>query len=549
MPNILFEKCELQESQFSVHAPYTNYENLVLIPEQIEARAKENPNQTALELINERGIQSKILTYAELDFQANQISNAILEFTLKVGLKQNILVGICFDRSLEMIVAIFAVLKAGAGYLPIDPQTPDERLDSILADSGSQLVLGSSTTLKKFLSRKIELFDIMQILQTPKNYPLKKCKKLKGDDLAYCIYTSGSTGVPKGVLIDHSSIAIHCQVCVNLFQISPKDRVLQFAAVTFDASVEQIFSTLCAGATLIVRGKRPIDPLKVKEFLVSSQVTIAHMPTTYWNSLGQSVGSFFDGLRLRILRFGGEPMLVPPVSFEIPDHIRLINSYGPTETTVSACFFEVPSLSEQELQSSGLRHWYSIGRPFPGVEVFILDKENKLVSTGQTGEIYIGGHGVSRGYINRPELNAEKFLPHIFDQNRKIYKTGDQARWMENGCIEFLGRNDDQVKIRGYRIELGEIESALRKIEGINQAVVLAKTKSDGERHLVAFIVGECNSEIRLQLGRYLQDYMIPKDFVPIKSLPLTAHGKVDRNYLLNLCDPVNKLQSKSSDS
>jgi amino acid adenylation domain-containing protein len=528
------ENQRIQLSKFSGALPL-NYKNEILetIPLLIDQKSEALAEDLALELADEFGVPRKRWSYKKLKEYSDSMALQVIEFHRNRGLKQNSLVAVCVERSLEMIGAVLGVLKAGAAYLPIDTEIPDQRLEIILKDSNVKLVLGSENVKSKFLNYDTVFLDVEKDVEFQAKDLKTLLVEVKPEDLAYCIYTSGSTGIPKGVLINHSSLAQHCDVCVRTFKMSSTDRILQFAAVTFDASVEQIFASLSVGATLVVRGPQFIDPKRMKQFLRTSRVSVAHFPTPYWNFLGKDVVNFFEGLEdLRLLNFGGEAMQVPPVSFYKPEHIRLINSYGPTETTVTASILEVPSLVGDELNRPAERHWYSIGSPLPGVEMLILDENLQMVPIGVTGEIYIGGYGVAQGYLNRSSLNAEKFVTHVFDGKRKMYRTGDQGRWLEDGTIDFLGRNDDQVKIRGFRIELGEVESVIKKMDGISDSAVLVRTDEQGEKALVGYVVGDVTN-LHQRLQKALPSYMVPSQFIKIDQMPLNSNGKVDRINLL----------------
>jgi amino acid adenylation domain-containing protein len=359
------------------------------------------------------------------------------------------------------------------------------------------------------------------------------------ENLAYIIYTSGSTGRPKGVLISHASIAAHCLSGQKYYALDSSDRVLQFASLSFDLSLEQIMPTLVAGAALVMMSTDVWDITEFHKKVSESGLTVLNVPTSYWNELARhwaGLSELVPAIQARVFIVGGDTMLSEFVELwkRTPlRSVRLVNAYGPTETTITATIFDVTSS-----EGSTLRR-IPIGRPLTNRETYILNRHGNPVPIGVCGELYIGGDCLARGYLNRADLTAENFVPNPFsgESGARLYKTGDRARYLADGNIEFLDRIDQQVKIRGFRVELGEIESVLRQHPAVREAVVVAREQGLGEKHLVAYVVAPLDlqptaDELRVFLKEKLPDYLMPSVFVPIDALPLMPNGKVDRGAL-----------------
>lgn len=465
---------------------------------------------------------TQTLTYQELHERSNQVAH----FLLKKGIKADDFVGICLNRSLEMVIGILGILKAGGAYVPIDAEYPEKRIQHILQDTKLQILLTDEQSAS-IVKNNPEITSVTldsaweEIAIFSKETPTIN---QNSSNLAYVIYTSGSTGTPKGVMIEHRAVLnlIHYQT--QQFDITNQERILQFSNYVFDASVEQLFLALFNGATLVLIAKELVlNPDKLVTFIQEEQITHLHATPSY---LGQLKGlEQCNGLE-RIIA-GGESC-----SLELAKKLSQIapfyNEYGPTETTVTATelLFSNPNQNKELL---------SIGKPLGNTEVYILNSQNQLQPIGALGELCIGGDGLARGYLNQPELTAEKFIPHPFKTDERIYKTGDVAKWLPNGTIEFVGRIDDQVKIRGYRIELGEIENALLAIKDIQNGCVLAKKDANNFDYLVGYVVFHTpinKNRIVEELKKTLPDYMIPKVWIAIDALPLTVNGKLDKKAL-----------------
>jgi amino acid adenylation domain-containing protein len=442
------------------------------------------------------------------------------------------------ERSPEMIVGLLGILKAGGAYVAIDSAYPPERIAWMLADAAPRVVLTAD-----------RLNLAQQVVDDPDRarhaVPLQT-----SHSLAYIIYTSGSTGRPKGVMVEHRQVVNYVCSSRREYEMSPRDRLLLFASVSFDMAVENIFCTLCSGATLVLRDDEAMNGLEGFARVCTTQgITVLGLPTAWWHRLMSELdggqGTWPAGVRLTVI--GGEAASVRAYATwkeRTPAHARLINIYGPTEVTVSATHHHADR-TEAAL---------TIGRPIHNVQIYILDAQGEPVPVGATGEIYVGGAGVARGYLNQPELTAERFPSSppgnanlqlgVGGTSRqagawrsRMYKTGDRGRWREDGSIDCLGRNDFQVKLRGYRIEPGEVEARLLEHPSVHEAVVLLREDQPGAKRLVAYVTtlaGEVlpPEELRAHLGTTLPDYMLPAAFVTLSALPLTLNGKVDRTAL-----------------
>ena len=495
-----------------------------------EAQVAKSPNAEAVVF------EDVILTYAELNARANQLAHALIA----LGVRADSPVAVALDRSPEAIIALLAIFKAGGVYVPFDPDYPTVRLTFMLEDSGARLLI-TRETLRDRLPLKAEhtiyLDSGQESLATysESNPDLP----IAPESLAYIIYTSGSTGRPKGVAVEHLSIAQHCQTIQACFELATQDRVLQFASLSFDASLAQILPPLSAGAAIVL----PLPGLNSPEILDAclrkQKVTVMHLTPSFFSIWSLSFQSN-PPPSLRVINSGGD--VLPPGLLKVRESwtrpgLRFVNTYGPTEATITATMYYIPDKLSGSL--------VPIGRPLPHRTVYVLDKEMQPTPIGVPGELHIGGACLARGYLNRPELTAEKFIPDPFSSipGARLYKTGDLVRYRPDGNLEFLGRLDHQVKIRGYRIELGEIEAALVAHPDIHEAVVIARTEQNDDKRLLAYIVKAQNLEqikkalttkdIRAFLQATLPDYMLPSAFIFLAELPLTPNRKVDRKVLV----------------
>lgn len=497
-----------------------------------ESQVEQTPNATALIFENQRW------SYRELNHRANQLAHHLQQ----LGVKPEVLVGIFVERSMEMLVALLGVLKAGGGYVPLDPTYPQERLAFMLEDTRAAVLLTQKKWATLLPSEGLEVV----CLDTDWDFIDKRdqsnpASEITADNVAYVIYTSGSTGKPKGVVIPHGSITSHCLDVKRLYNLKSSDRVLQFSSFSFDASVEQILSTLISGACLVLRSSEVWSATEFFQKISDLGITIADLPTAYWRQLAQAAPHVIAQLsnhQLRLVIVGGEAMIPNDLTLwqQTPlKSVRLLNVYGPTETTITATAFELFPQSKESLSFQNI----PIGRPLGNRKIYILNKRGHPVPIGVPGELYIGGAGLARGYLNRPELTAEKFIPDPFsnESGARMYKTGDLVRSLADGNIEFLGRIDNQVKIRGFRIELGEIEAALTEHESVGQAVVTVREDGPGDKYLTAYVIPALDrSTATAGLGRYLRsklpEYMLPRYMVELEAFPLLPNGKIDRKAL-----------------
>jgi len=471
--------------------------------------------------------EDRRLTYRELDRRSNRLARHLR----RLGVGSETLVGVCLERSLEMVVAIMGVLKAGGAYVPLDPAYPAERLAFMLEDTQAAVLLTqerlvASLPLARPATVRLDAdWAAIEAGAGPAGDGRLE-NVARPDGLAYVIYTSGSTGKPKGVELAHRGLCSLVVTQAGLFGVHRGSRMLQFSALSFDAAVWECFLALGRGAGLVLAPAAEIrDPSALAALLDRARITVTLLPPSMLALLpGQA------GRSLETLVVGGEAC-PPAVAAKWAGRVRLVNAYGPTEGTVTATAWVVPT------DFDGVRPLH-IGRPVPNARVYVLDRGGRPAPIGVPGELCLGGAGLARGYLNRPELTAEKFVPDPFvdDPKARIYRTGDLVKYLPNGDIEFLGRIDSQVKIRGFRIELGEVEAVLGQHPGIKQVVVLAREDAPGQKRLVAYLVPKAEaptvSDLRSFLGERLPAYMVPSAFVTMETLPITPSGKVDHRAL-----------------
>jgi amino acid adenylation domain-containing protein len=476
------------------------------------------------------------LTYQSL----NQRSNQLARYLYSLGVCSEVPVGIFLERSMEMLIAVLGVLKAGGAYLPLEPATPTERIAVILADCQPLLLLTSSHLHTRIPDGQTQLVKLDVVWQTIVQQRSDDLGLLSNaNDLAYVISTSGSTGTPKGVLIEHQSLLNVTLNACDTYQLTSADRLLQFASLSFDTAAEEIYPCLLTGATLIIRPETMLDSLQgFARYSEVSGLTILDLPTAYWHLLVTelSSGSLCLPETLRLTIIGGEKAQREQLELWkriVPARIRLVNTYGPTETTIVATLCDL-GVAES---SSGVE--VPIGRAMRSVQTYILDRHLHPVPIGVPGQLYLGGVGLARGYLHRPDLTARSFIPHPWSKREgaRLYATGDRVRWRRDGQIEYLGRTDRQVKLRGYRIELGEIEAVLLCHPQVQDCLVLIQEDQAGQRYLLAYLVTDApTSQLKEELYRYgqgkLPHYMLPSDFIFLDQFPLTANGKVDHHAL-----------------
>ncbi|GAB2879590.1 hypothetical protein GCM10027277_55990 [Pseudoduganella ginsengisoli] len=493
-----------------------------LIHALFEEQAAARPGATALVF------EDRHVSYAQLNARANAIAQHLLE----LGIQPDDRVALCALRGIGLIAAMLGILKAGGAYVPLDPDYPAERMAFMLADCTPAAVLAERDLAHKLpaLSMPLLLLDHARYDEAHHANPV--LPQLTARHLAYVIYTSGSTGNPKGVMVEHHNVL---QLVINepCVQISTDDCLAYCANPAFDASTWEIWLALLNGAKLLVIPHAVLlDPHAFGALLEQQSATILQLTVGLFNQYATPMAAQFR--RLNYLLFGGDQPSLATVArvqaHSAPRH--LVHTYGPTETTTFTATLEI----DGTIQSA---HTLPIGRPIANTRLYVLDRHLQPAPLGVAGEIYIGGAGVARGYLNRAELTAERFIadPFSAEPGARLYKTGDQGRWLANGCVEFLGRNDFQVKIRGFRIELGEIESRLVECDGVRDAVVLARQDQPGDKRLVAYLLADegvtlSAAALRSALSASLAEFMIPSAFVTLDAYPLTANGKLDRRAL-----------------
>ena len=476
--------------------------------------------------------EQKQLRYSELNLAANRIATALTSR----GVGPESLVGVCLERSLELPAALLGVLKAGAGYVPLDPVYPVERLRRMINDSKAALVLCSTNQLEKLSGIAAEKLKIEEVLEAGDGVAADviaaDVKQISADHPAYVIFTSGSTGEPKVVVLTHGSLQNHMAWMQQVHPSGPDDRVLQKTVFTFDASVWEFYAPLLSGGTLVMaRPGGHQDPEYLVRCIQEEKITILQLVPLQLRLILEQEG-LERCTQLKRVYCGGEVLtrdLVESFHQRVP-WATLYNLYGPTECTIDATMEECSATLEREAAP--------IGKPIANTQVYVLGEGGELVPPGSWGELYIGGAALGRGYLHRPGLTAESFVPSPFSAKggERLYRTGDQVRWLRDGSLEFSGRRDHQVKFRGYRLELGEITAALLAHPGVKQAVVMVRDVH-GDKRLVAYVVAAdgrelSRAELRRSLQAVLPEYAVPSEYVQLEKMPVLPNGKIDRKVL-----------------
>ncbi|HEX2211053.1 MAG TPA: amino acid adenylation domain-containing protein, partial [Longimicrobium sp.] len=514
----LLDQAELTRVVEEWNRTEARYPAELCIHQLFETQAARTPDAVAVVF------EDQVLTYAELDARANQLANHLVH--LGVGPEER--VGLCLERSLEMVVCILAVLKVGGAYVPVDPGYPAERIAWMLSDSAVPVLLtqqrlrrGLPGTRARTIAVDAQWDEIAA--ESAENPGIRATPQ----DLAYVIYTSGSTGRPKGVMNAHGAVVNRLCWMQAEYGLTADDVVLQKTPFGFDVSVWEFFWPLQQGATLVVaRPDGHRDPAYLQDVIERCGITTLHF-------VPSMLAEFVDAARadrcasLKRVICSGEalpPALVERFHARLPPYTNLYNLYGPTEAAVDVSHWPVPRGSLDSVP---------IGRPVWNTRLYVLDASLAPVPVGLSGELYIGGVQVARGYLNRPGLTAERFVPDPFTRGARLYRTGDRARWRDDGALEYLGRLDHQVKIRGLRIEPGEIEAALRRHPDVADCAVIVREDAPGDPRLVAYTVGGADAEaLRAHLRSSLPEYMVPAAFVALERLPVTPNGKLDRRAL-----------------
>ena len=501
----------------------TGYPRDFCVHQLFENQVEKTPDATAIEFGTDR------LTYKELENRTNQLANYLHD----KGVGPDVLVGICMERSLDMIVGMLGILKAGGAYVPLDPSYPKERLDFMLSETGTPILLTQQQFRDSASYQNSEICCLDADWDTISKYNTDRLQCDVGPNSpAYVIYTSGSTGRPKGVCVPHRGIS-RLVMNTNYICLAPSDRIANASNSSFDAATFEIWGALLNGACLVGLLKQDLlSPKKLTEQLLKKRISVLFLTTALFNQIVAEEPSAFRSLDS--LLFGGEavdPKWVRTLLRNSPPK-RLLHVYGPTENTTFTTWHEVKHLEDEAST-------VPIGKPISNTAVYILDRHMKPTPVGIPGELYIGGDGLAKGYYNRPELTSRKFVSNPFsvEKDEKLYKTGDLARYLPNGDVEFIGRIDNQIKLRGFRIELGEIEAILNQHAAINDVAVVLREDQPGKKRIVAYTVFKPEkaigiSEIRAFVQEKVPDYMVPSAFVQMDMLPLTQNGKINRKAL-----------------
>jgi amino acid adenylation domain-containing protein len=495
----------------------TDYPREASIVELFEARATATPEALAVAFGEER------LTYRQLNERANRLAHHLIQ----LGVRPGVLVGICVERSLDMIVGFLGILKGGGAYVPLEPSYPRERLAFMLNDAKVPVLVTTENLLSKIPPHVARVVSL-DPPQFERHAPDNPSSGVTATDLAYVLYTSGSTGQPKGVAVPHRAV-VRLVVKSNYVQLQPSDRVAQVSNASFDAATFEIWGALLEGGALIgIPHAVLLSPQDFARTIEEKRISTLFLTTALFNQMASEVPTAFR--QLRYLLFGGEtcdPRWVRTI-LRSGSPQTLLHVYGPTENTTFTTWHSVDSVPETAAT-------VPIGRPIANTRVYLLDAQLQPVPVGVIGELHIGGDGLAREYLNRPDLTAEKFIRDPFDAapSARLYKTGDFARYQPDGSIDFVGRIDGQIKIRGFRIELSEIEAALAHHPDVGTSVVITKHRGGSDRSLVAYLVPSRGAQpspdvLRRFLRAKLPDYMVPSTFVLLDSLPLTPNGKVD---------------------
>jgi amino acid adenylation domain-containing protein len=483
-----------------------------------EIQAEQTPHHIAAVF------EAQQLTYRELNARANCLAHHLQA----LGLTPEARVAIYVERSLEMLIALLGVLKAGGAYVPLDPAYPQERIAFVLEDADVNIVLTQERLCSRLSEHRAQTICLDRDWDTiVRHTATNPIAAVQSDNLAYVIYTSGSTGKPKGVQIPHYAVVNFLQSMAREPGLSANDRLVSVTTLSFDIAALELFLPLTTGACVIVASREVAsDGVQLLKLLDSSGASVMQATPASWRLLLEAGWQSTPGLKALC---GGEALPWELAQDILARCSELWNMYGPTETTIWS------SVSKLEPGQNTI----TIGYPIANTQFYVFDQQMQPVPIGVSGELYISGDGLARGYLDRPALTAEKFVPNPFssEPGARLYRTGDLVRYRPDGTIEYLGRMGHQVKIRGFRIELGEIEAVLLRRRGVCEAVIVAKSLERGPQRLVAYVVPEHNdtpttSELRSFLRKHVPDYMVPSVFVVLEALPLTPNGKVNRRAL-----------------
>lgn len=515
----LLTEAELQQQLVAWQGVSQPHTEPVSIQAWFEQQAAQTPQATAVICGPTQ------LTYAELNQRADQLA----AYVQQRGVQPETVVGVYVERSVEMIVGVLGVLKAGGAYLPLDPTYPAERLAWMLADTRAPLLLTQRHLLEHVPPSAAQTIVIDEIADRVGEAP----QRYEVDRHAAClIYTSGSTGQPKGVVLDQRGLVNLVRSFIQSYQPTPADKLLPLTSIASASFVGEILPLLCTGGALVLpRAEEILDFEKQFQLIVQQGVTIISTVPALIAALN---AQHDRAPRVRLILSGGEALSGGDID-RLVERVKIVNGYGLTETTVCSTFHD---LDPADFQTGG---WLPIGRPIINTQVYVLDADLNCVPIGCRGELYVGGHGLARGYWQRPELTAERFVPNPYRPGERLYRTGDMARWLPNGVLEYLHRTDQQVKIRGYRVEPGEVQAAIKQHAAVKDAFVMVREDTPGNKRLVAYVTsanGAINTgEVQHWLSERLPPPLVPSAFVPLEILPLLPNGKVDVNALPRLDD------------
>jgi amino acid adenylation domain-containing protein len=500
----------------------------------VEAQVERTPDAIAVVFPATASGQAQdvTLTYRQLNDRANQLAHALQDW----GVGPDVLVAVNLPRSLEMTIAILGILKAGGAYIPLDPAYPAERLEFMLADTQAPIVLTHSSLAQGLPSSGARIVCLDTAGESIANHSTANPdSSVTPDRLTYVIYTSGSTGKPKGVMLEHRTLVNLVSWQLRESALGVGARTLQFAALSFDVSFQELFSTWVSGGTLVLFSEEiRRDALRLLKLICSERIERLFLPFIALQHLAEAVDTYkLIPTSLREVVTAGEQLQVNRYVGQMFSQLNsclLVNQYGPSESHVVTAF----TLQGATDQWPALP---PIGKPISNSQIYLLDADLQPVAIGEPGNLYISGVCLARGYLNRPELTAERFISSPFQAGERLYQSGDVARYLLDGNIEYLGRADNQVKIRGFRIELGELETALTGHAAIKQAVVMAREDQPGNKRLVAYLVanpGETlvTTHLRQYLLEIVPDYAVPSLFISVEAMPLTPSGKIDRRAL-----------------
>ena len=485
-----------------------------------------HPNKNAFIFYDE------VITFQELEIQSNRLAYHLQN----LGVTTETKVGVLLERSISLFISLYAVLKSGGTYVPIDPNYPQQRIDYIIQDSGVKILLSHSDIILNPLQIGVTRFDINSLNLTSSELPELSSIDIHPEQLAYVIYTSGSTGKPKGVAVSHQGIIDHCDSIAKCYTLTEEDVEFHFLSISFDGAQERWITPIITGATVIIRQQELQSIESIIRYIVDNKTTVVALPPSYLHQIVNWIKGLEGApyhLGIKTYCFAGEAfsreLLKDVITYLKPE--RIINGYGPTETVVTPTIWR-----ESALEADFTSSYAPIGRLVGNRKAYILDNDLNVVPHGIAGELYLGGL-LARGYLNKPRLTCERFIANPFSEDgERLYRTGDLVRWNESKQLEYLGRIDHQIKIRGYRIELGEIESSLNAQEYIKQSVVIAQNQDQSAR-LVAYVVLADGYELDTQLlqrilKEQLPEYMVPSLYVQLDTIPLNVNGKVDRHKL-----------------